>query len=32
MNLLKLPKYKDRETLKVKLKQACNSGAGFELS
>ena len=32
MNLLKLPKYKDKETLKAKLTYAVMSGAGFELS
>ena len=32
MNLLKLPKYVDRETLKSKLKMAINSKSGFELS
>ncbi|GMI09473.1 hypothetical protein TrVE_jg9983 [Triparma verrucosa] len=32
MNLLKLPKYKDKETLKKKLTYAVMSGAGFELS
>ncbi|KAI5809742.1 hypothetical protein DFH27DRAFT_158609 [Peziza echinospora] len=32
VNLLKLPRYKDRETLRSKLMYAVNSGAGFDLS
>jgi len=32
VNLLKLPPYKDRETLRKKLVYAANSGAGFDLS
>ena len=32
VNLLKLPKYLDKVTLKTKLLQAVNSGAGFDLS
>jgi len=32
MNLLKLPNYKDRNLLKVKLLAAVESGAGFELT
>lgn len=32
VNLLKLPEYKDRETLRQKLLYAINSGAGFDLS
>ena len=32
VNLLKLPVYKDRETLRSKLSLAVSSGAGFELS
>ncbi len=32
MNLLKLPEFKEEETLKNKLTYAVESGAGFELS
>ncbi|XP_076346418.1 ubiquitin-protein ligase E3C [Tachypleus tridentatus] len=32
MNLLKLPEFKDMETLRMKLMYAIKSGAGFELS
>ena len=32
VNLLKLPQYKDRETLRKKLTYAANAGAGFDLS
>jgi len=32
MNLLKLPDFKDSETLRKKLLYAIESGAGFELS
>jgi len=32
MNLLKMPVFKDYETLKTKLLYAIQSGAGFELS
>lgn len=32
VNLLKLPMYKDKATLKMKLLQAVRSGAGFDLS
>ena len=32
MNLLKLPEFKDKETLREKLLYAIESGAGFELS
>lgn len=32
MNLLKMPVFKDYETLKEKLLYAIQSGAGFELS
>ncbi|OHF00227.1 HECT-domain-containing protein [Colletotrichum orchidophilum] len=32
VNLLKLPRYKDRETLRKKLLYAVSSGAGFDLS
>lgn len=32
VNLLKLPRYKDRRTLRKKLLYAVNAGAGFDLS
>jgi ubiquitin-protein ligase E3 C len=32
MNLLKLPEFKDEETLRSKLLYAIQAGAGFELS
>jgi ubiquitin-protein ligase E3 C len=32
VNLLKLPDYKDKETLREKLMYAINAGAGFDLS
>ncbi|ESK89887.1 hypothetical protein Moror_802 [Moniliophthora roreri MCA 2997] len=32
VNLLKLPKYQDKQTLRAKLVQAINAGAGFDLS
>lgn len=32
LNLLKLPRYKDRETLRKKILYAVNAGAGFDLS
>ncbi|EEB87451.1 hypothetical protein MPER_15192, partial [Moniliophthora perniciosa FA553] len=32
VNLLKLPRYQDKQTLKAKLVQAINAGAGFDLS